>query len=80
MTYTHKADVTTVHPFPLDMLRYDSCWPESGEDALRIEKSVQEHPRERYTVTVCRHSTAKRDAGWTPGRWQSFGCAIDPRD
>ncbi len=77
MTHTHKIRVTTVHAFPLDMLRYDSCWPESDQDALAIAKSLEKYPDEACSVTVCRHSTSKRDLGWTDARWESFGCKIE---
>lgn len=75
--YLHRARVTTVHPFPLDMLRYDSCFPNSSEDAVLIEKSIKTHPREAYTVTVARYGSRQRDHDFTPARWRSFGCAIE---
>ena len=64
--HTHRARITTSSPFPLDMLRYDACWPESGQDTVAIEKSLEHGSRKPYTVTVRRNSQSKREAGWTP--------------
>lgn len=76
--HMHRARVTAGCRFPLDMLRYDSCWPESTEDAVCIERSIRERLRVRYSVIVCRSSQYKRDAGWTLERWVSFGCEVEP--
>jgi hypothetical protein len=72
----HRAKVTTPCPFPLDMLRYDACWPESTQDAIDIGKSLKPGSRASYTVTLCRYSQGKGDSGWTPARWRSFGCIL----
>jgi len=54
-------------PLPVDMLRYDSCWPASGEDANKLSDAVQirreVHP---ISVTLCSHSKP------TIARWASF--------
>ena len=51
--------------FPLDMLRYDSCWPQSGED---VEKIAMEAGAPRRVIKLYTASPA----GPTLGRWESF--------
>lgn len=75
-----RAEITTSNRFPLDMLRYDSCFPYRGEDVEAIAKSQEGYPGRPYTVTVARYSSRKRESGWTPQRWESFGCRIVERD
>lgn len=65
--------------FPLDMLRYDCCFPSGPEDAGRIQESM-EHPlpAERLVIKLSRRIEAK---GLMPtsGRWSSFGWVVDER-
>lgn len=68
--HAHMAKVT-IPPggeFPLDMLRYDNCFPCRTGDALNLAGCSTEE-REVY---VARYSDSKRDARWTPRRWKSF--------
>lgn len=57
--------------FPIDMLRYDSCfpWSESDSHALLNEGSLR-----LRTVTLRRRSVNTLSA--TEGRWKSFGWTI----
>lgn len=61
-------------PFPVDMLRYDRCFPHDSADASQILE-----PRERRKVTLTTDSPRV-----TPARWRSFGWvmteAYDDRD
>lgn len=75
MLYFHEAEITLSYPFPLDMLRYDGCYPKNSDDARKIEDSIEQHPTERYTVHVCQHSQKKLDP-WTDDRWKSFGATV----
>jgi hypothetical protein len=52
--------------FPLDMLRYDSCWPATSEDVAKIESDVRE-PR-----TIKLMTAGNPHAVPTVGRWSSF--------
>jgi hypothetical protein len=54
--------------FPLDMLRYDSCWPNSEADTSAIDE-----PRERRKVTLRTYSNYSP----TIDRWESFGWRVD---
>src|SRR5678816_4294668 len=53
--------------FPVDMLRYDACWPASTESALEI---VSERPHEGCHVRLRSHYPP------TEARWESFGWRI----
>lgn len=58
--------------FPLDMLRYDSCYPATSEDATRIGMTLRREPcpwllDEPHTIEL----TGPRSP--TAGRWASFG-------
>ena len=58
-------------PFPLDMLRYDSCWPYSADDAARIEESLARIERKVYTVRLSSYNAP------TIARWNSFSWGIE---
>ncbi len=51
--------------FPLDMLRYDQCWPCSSEDVLAMD--VTEHRR----IVMLSHGLP------TVARWNSFGWKVE---
>jgi hypothetical protein len=70
-------EVTGRGPFPIDMLRYDACWPVRGEDVMRIEPGPQSHQGTR-TVRLVR--CARSGNGPTVGRWGSFGWTVTSVD
>lgn len=51
--------------FPIDMLRYDQCWPATESDSSKMTHAEDE------AVTVCR--IASNNQEWTLERWRSFG-------
>lgn len=59
--------------FPLDMLRYDACWPVDGIAASRMEDSMRGKSDDPmgYEIELA-HWAA--NANWQPtfGRWASF--------
>lgn len=59
-------------PFPMDMLRYDACWPARECDSHAMGRTF--HP-ETYAETVWleRYGVG---VSLTPDRWQSFGWRI----
>ena len=59
--------VTGSSTFPIDMLRYDRCWPATTEDAVAIGTSLQ---RDRTRMERTIHLVGLRPP--TIGRWQSF--------
>jgi len=64
--------------FPFDMLRYDSCYPNSERDSVLLEQSVRnafvDGKLDRWSICVKSASENK----WTIGRWESFGVKITP--
>ena len=72
MLYLHEATVHVRGRFPVDMLRYDSCFPATAEDASAITDSVRERPRGTGRVRL--QAFSKNKIHWTPARWKSF-CA-----
>lgn len=83
--YCHVALVTLsgVSEFPLDMLRYDSCFPMRGEDVAAIQHSLQRPASdgaaaERRVLVV--HYGTEAAPAWSTERWESFGCRIESVD
>lgn len=76
--YIQYATVRGRGEFPLDMLRYDRCSPESETDSYNIAKTFS-NPLDRWEIQVVRKVTSKSDK-WTVARWQSFGVEIIPSD
>ena len=68
--YIHRAMVTGTGPFPLDMMRYDCCWPSSSADVYIMEDT------DKRTLFVKMASSTKK-ATWTPERWASFGWKLE---
>jgi hypothetical protein len=64
--------------FPFDMLRYDACWPVSGDDAAAIALNTGEM-RARASRRAVRLSTVRRHTP-TLGRWSSFGWTVVSHD
>jgi hypothetical protein len=68
--------------FPFDMLRYDSCYPNSERDSVLLEQSVRnpfvDGKMDRWSI--CVKSASENE--WTIGRWESFGvkCTPVPRE
>lgn len=60
-----------IHRFPLDMLRYDECWPEDTKDAVRIQDSWNFNVAigNVFFITVKKNS----ELGFNLDRWRSFG-------
>lgn len=58
--------------FPLDMLRYDRCFPRTGDDAEML-RTPAEHLSSPRCVTLI--ALARDMRYWEPsrGRWASFG-------
>jgi len=59
--------VTGTGQFPVDMLRYDSCWPATESDSTRLGGGPVMEPRS-VTVRGLRRPTV--------GRWKSFGWSV----
>lgn len=70
------------YPFPVDMLRYDACYPATSEDAVQLAESMNFIRRnvlatqdlEKRTRTV--KLTTQLQNRPTTGRWESFGWKV----
>jgi hypothetical protein len=66
--------------FPVDMLRYDACWPASSEDAGKITRLIADadHP-DRFSETPVTEVALTVAPGYGPptvARWNSYGWAV----
>lgn len=79
--YRHEFTVQGKSRFPIDMLRYDACFPSRSEDAAAIghydvtSGPTCQHNEELIDVRLIRYSETK-DPRITVGRWQSFGWSV----
>lgn len=73
------ATVTGRGRFPLDMLRYDSCFPASESDAYKIEATYEEYSK--WSIRIAKPTRNLVVVGgkddFTIARWESFGCKIE---
>lgn len=65
-----KFSVTGRGIFPLDMLRFDSCWPRFQGDTGTLYGSLTEKDAATRTVHLIGLQTP------SIGRWQSFGWQV----
>jgi hypothetical protein len=76
--YLTKFTVTGKLPFPIDMLRYDSCFPYSGEDAGKIMATLDHlrgTKRETYHINLIK--VDHNGNGPEMSRWSSFLWSVD---
>lgn len=67
-TYTVKAQREM--SFPVDMLRYDTCWPSTGDQAVLLTSVIiPERSRLKGIVRITLTGTQRP----TSARWKSFG-------
>lgn len=74
MLYEHEATVEVRGPFPLDMLRYNRCWPVSEEDVQAMIRSLASPPKQPYRVTL--KALSRSAEHWAKARWESFGATV----
>lgn len=68
MAKRYKFTVASCMPFPIDMLRYDGCYPVDTESATQISASIRREAEKPETYRV----TLISDRPPTDGRWSSF--------
>lgn len=78
MKYRQEIKATGKGPFPIDMLRYDRCFPLREQDAAEISLSHQEYllRKEEEPIYLVKFSADKKFS-FTPERWKSFGWEIE---
>ena len=69
--------VTGAGLFPLDMLRYDNCWPCGEEDIPKIDNDYTCGLQGQRTVTLCR-IVRNKNLLPTADRWATFGWLFVP--
>ncbi len=69
--FTVKGNNT---PFPIDMLRFEECWPASVQDSTKISNSFgfRHGRRVRWELTLL----SGRDTAPTTDRWLSFAVEV----
>lgn len=70
MIYRQTFAVKGSGEFPVDMLRYDACYPASQDDSVKLSRRL-----ERRTVCLERR-IANRGPVPTVDRWSSFGWCV----
>jgi hypothetical protein len=60
-------------PFPVDMLRYDACWPQGSDDVYEITASVDGARAHNPRRIVHLRSDLREP---TEERWASFGWRV----
>jgi len=80
MMYITRFKVVGKFTFPLDMLRYDSCYPATQEAVSKIvvksyPSESKEDAQETPTIEL---AYAHNERSWRPteGRWSSFGWSV----
>lgn len=73
MKYHQTFTVKSRFSFPVDMLRYDSCFPCTQSDASEITDSIMQ--LDGFEVDVARNVGRKNDQP-TIARWESFSCQV----
>lgn len=58
--------------FPMDMLRYDTCYPHSETDSRKLDADV----RDKRRVLIVHRGTSKQGKLPTCKRWESFGWCV----
>lgn len=75
--------VTGTGLFPLDMLRYDQCWPRTSNDAELIERinsQYNQYSAATREVQEIELSGANNHGEPTEDRWKSFGWKVRVRE
>lgn len=77
MAYNSNATITGRGMFPMDMLRYDGCYPYSSEDVDKIVQTISGSVGP-WSIKVSRRvdKVSQMKSCWTVGRWESFGVKI----
>jgi len=73
--YTTQFTVKGRGRFPADMLRYDSCYPSTGEDVSWMDMGGEREQGERE-LALTTHHKHKNIHNLTPDRWASFGWVV----
>ena len=68
--------ITGKGDFPVDMLRYDNCFPATEADSYAIAKTFGSYGE--WEICVKKQTPAYgKVRNWTDGRWASFRCSME---
>lgn len=76
-----EFEVEGTGAFPIDMLRYDACFPATQESAVDMVLTRHEDPdqyRAKRRVRLRSYAVVKANAYPTEDRWKSFGWVVLP--
>lgn len=74
---TFRFTVRGQGKFPFDMLRYDSCWPDTSDDAMKLDFDPQNRFMTRdVTLLSMSQPTSAR---WSSFMWSVKSCACNGR-
>lgn len=73
-----RVQTTSLSGFPVDMLRYDSCWPRNSDDAATIHSIISGDHKGPAQIAMVKYARTKAQHGVTIERWRSFMCHVDP--
>jgi hypothetical protein len=78
MIYRHTAKIRICDRFPIDMLRWDACFPADGEAGRLIRELIDEGPDRSGDIPIIKIAAYRetKDPPWTKERWASFMCYI----
>lgn len=79
--YKHFAVVRPSGTFPIDMLRYERCWPSEEAESFKIERvnrreDIYGPPMDGDRRIEVAKTSGDKTACWEEGRWRSFNCEI----
>ena len=78
-TVAPRKSILGVTSFPLDMLRYDGCFPATERASIDIGVTFDRMRREKIS-DIEMMQPAGASFGPTVGRWQSFGWTVTSVD
>jgi hypothetical protein len=87
MSRTYNFEVEGRTQFPLDMLRYDACWPEGQEDVSKIHSLMETETRMQMRregklparIRLCSNTMARTTARWNSVGWRVVGADVSGR-
>lgn len=78
--YRHFAEITFSEAFPIDMLRYDSCYPVSETDSNEIINSLNPMIDSRERKVLVARLWDSSQGAWSLSRWESYHCKVEQVD
>lgn len=71
--YVHTAKATGKGAFPIDMFRYDGCYPHHETDSGKVTSHYSDPQSAAMRTVEIMAITDRKIAPFTEARWASFG-------